>query len=322
MTAGRRLGIDVGGTKCLGVILDGAGDVIEEQRRPTPKGPEAIIATLAELARSMGPWDSIGIGVPGLVTRTGVLRAAPNLVDITNFEVGALLSNELGATVYVDNDGTCAAAAEWKTGAARGVDDFVMVTLGTGIGGGVIAGGALIRGANGFTGEIGHMVVDPAGPPCPCGRRGCWERYASGSGLARLAREAAVGRRLERVVSLAGGDAEKVRGEDVQAAAREGDSDALQVIDRFGRWVALGLANLTNILDPESFVLGGGLAASADLYLDPIQKWFTQLLYAPHLRPHPTLVFAQLGERAGAVGAALLAVVHQSGHQSGHQLGN
>ncbi len=310
MTVGRRLGIDVGGTKCLGVILDDAGEVIEEQRRPTPKGPEAIIATLAELARAMGPWDSIGIGVPGLVTRTGVLRAAPNLVDITNFEVGALLGSELGATVFVDNDGTCAAAAEWKTGAARGVDDFVMVTLGTGIGGGVIAGGSLIRGSNGFTGEIGHMVVDPDGPPCPCGRRGCWERYASGSGLARLAREAAVGRRLERVVSLAGGDAEKVRGEDVQAAAREGDSDALQVIDYFGRWVALGLANLTNILDPESFVLGGGLAASADLYLGPIQKWFTQLLYAPHLRPHPTLVFAQLGERAGAVGAALLAVVH------------
>jgi len=310
MTAGRRLGIDVGGTKCLGVILDDAGEVIEEQRRPTPKGPEAIIDTLAELARAMGPWDSIGIGAPGLVTRSGVLRAAPNLVDITNFEVGSLLSSELGTTVYVDNDGTCAAAAEWKTGAARGVDDFVMVTLGTGIGGGVIAGGVLIRGANGFTGEIGHMVVDPDGPPCPCGRRGCWERYASGSGLARLAREAAVGRRLERVVNLAGGDAEKVRGEDVQAAAREGDSDALQVIDHFGRWVALGLANLTNILDPESFVLGGGLAASADLYLSPIQKWFTQLLYAPHLRPHPTLVFAQLGERAGAVGAALLAVVH------------
>jgi glucokinase len=310
MTVGRRLGIDVGGTKCLGVILDQNGQVIEEQRRPTPKGPDAIIATLAELARAMGPWDSIGIGVPGLVTRAGVLRAAPNLVDITNFEVGALLSSELGTVVHVDNDGTCAAAAEWKTGAARGVDDFVMVTLGTGIGGGVVAGGALIRGANGFTGEIGHMVVDPDGPPCPCGRRGCWERYASGSGLARLAREAAVGRRLERVVSLAGGDAENVRGENVQAAAREGDADALQVIDHFGRWVALGLANLTNVLDPESFVLGGGLAASADLYLSPIQKWFTELLYAPHLRPHPTLVFAQLGERAGAVGAALLAVVH------------
>ena len=310
MTVGRRLGIDVGGTKCLGVILDPDGEVVEEQRRPTPKGPEAIIDTLAELATAMGPWDTIGIGVPGLVTRDGVLRAAPNLIDINDFQVGALLGAKLGHKVEVDNDGTCAAAAEWKSGAARGVSDFVMVTLGTGIGGGVIAGGALIRGANGFTGGIGHVVVDPDGPPCPCGRRGCWERYASGSGLGRLAREAAVGKRLQRVVALAGGDAERVRGEDVQAAAREGDADALQVIDLFGRWVALGLVNLTNVLDPAAFVLGGGLAASADLYLGPIQQWFTKLLYAPHLRPHPVLSFAQLGERAGAVGAALLAEVH------------
>ncbi len=302
----RRLGIDVGGTKNLAVVLDAQGEVIDQQRRPTPKGPEAIIDTLAELATSCAPFDSIGVGVPGLVGRDGVLHASPNLVEINFFRVGELLSARLGRRVQVDNDATCATAAEWKVGAARGATDMVMVTLGTGIGGGVVAGSALIRGANGFTGEIGHMVVDPDGPPCPCGRSGCWERYASGSGLARLAREAAVGRRLGRVVALAGGDAEHVRGEHVQAAAREGDTDALQVIDAFGRWVALGLANLTNILDPQVFVLGGGLAAAADLYLSPIQAWFARLLYSPDLRPHPKLVFAELGERAGAVGAALL----------------
>lgn len=305
-----RVGIDVGGTKCLGVVLDPSGVVIDEQRRPTPEGPDAIIDTLAELATSLGANGSLGVGVPGLVTRDGVLRAAPNLVDIRDFQVGRLLTEALGFKVRVDNDGTCAGAAEWKVGAAVGCADMVMVTLGTGIGGGVIAGNALIRGANGFTGEIGHMVVDPDGPPCPCGRRGCWERYASGSGLGRLAREAAVGKRLRRVVELAGGDAENVRGEDVQAAAREGDDEALAVVDSFGRWVALGLVNLANILDPEMFVLGGGLAASADLYLAPIQKWFTQLLYAPDLRPHPQLRFAQLREQAGAVGAALLPEVH------------
>jgi glucokinase len=217
-----------------------------------------------------------------------------------------MLSERLGFRVEVGNDATCAAAAEWQVGAARGASDLIMVTLGTGIGGGVVAGGQLIRGANGFTGEIGHMVVDPDGLPCPCGRRGCWERYASGSGLAQIAREAAIGKRLRRVVQFAGGDPERVRGEDVQAAAREGDVEALQVIDLFGRWVALGLNNLTNLLDPELFVLGGGLAASSDLYIGPIQKWFTELLYAPDLRPHPRLVFAELGERAGAVGAALM----------------
>lgn len=310
MTLGRRLGIDVGGTKCLGVVLDERGAVVDEQRRPTPKGPDAIIDTLVELTASLSPFDTVGVGVPGLVTRDGVLRAAPNLVGINDFQVGPLLTQRLGVEVHVDNDATAAAVAEWKIGAGRGADDCVMVTLGTGVGGGVIAGGRLIRGANGFTGEIGHMVVDPDGPPCPCGRRGCWERYASGSGLGRLAREAAVGKRLRRVVELAGGDAERVRGEDVQTAALEGDADALQVIDDFGRWVALGLANLTNVLDPERFVLGGGLAASAGLYLGPIQRWFTQLLYSPHLRPHPELRFAELGDRAGAVGAALLAEAH------------
>jgi glucokinase len=302
----RRIGIDVGGTKCLGVVLDDDGEVIEEQRRPTPPGSHAFVDTLAELAGALGVTDSLGIGVPGLVTRSGVIKASPNLVDIHDFPVGDMLSERLGFRVNVDNDATCAAAAEWKVGAAKGATDMIMVTLGTGIGGGVIAGGQLIRGANGFTGEIGHIVVDPDGPPCPCGRRGCWERYASGSGLARLAREAAIGKRLRRVVELAGGDPDDVRGENVQAAAREGDEDALRVVDTFGRWVALGLVNLTNVLDPQMFVLGGGLAASSDLYIAPIQKWFTTLLYAPDLRPHPKLMFAALGERAGAVGAAVM----------------
>ncbi len=303
-------GIDVGGTKCLGVVIDEQGEVVRQARRPTPKGPEAIISTLVRLAGELAPFDSFGVGVPGLVTRSGILRAAPNLVDIAEFEVGPRLEAELGQPVAVDNDATCAAAAEWRFGAARGVDDMVMVTLGTGIGGGIIAGGALQRGANGFAGEIGHMVVDPDGPPCPCGRRGCWERYASGSGLARLAREAAVGRRVNRVVQLAGGEPDLVRGEHVQAAAREGDADALQVIDTFGRWVALGLVNLTNFIDPAMFVLGGGLAASSDLYIGPIDRWFTELLYSPHLRPKPILTFATLGERAGAVGAALMSELH------------
>ena len=170
---------------------------------------------------------------------------------------------------------------------------------------GLVANGAVQRGMNGFAGEFGHMVVDPDGPRCPCGRRGCWERYASGSGLAMLAREAATGRRLGRVVQAAGGDPQTVRGEHVQAAARDGDPEALAVIDEFAKWVALGLSNLTNAFDPEMFVLGGGLAAGADLYLDPITKWYRELLYQPHLRPLPRVEFAHFGPLAGAVGAAI-----------------
>lgn len=310
MTGPRRAGIDVGGTKCLGVVLSPEGDVVAEHRLPTPKGPDAIVDTLAEVAHALGSFDTLGVGVPGLVTRTGTINASPNLVDVAHFHVGPMLAERLGRPVEVDNDATCATAAEWKLGAARGVDDFAMVTLGTGIGGGIVAGGALLRGVNGFSGEMGHMVVHPDGPPCPCGRRGCWERFASGSGLARLAQEAAVANRLTHVVALAGGEVESVRGEHVQQAAREGDAEALEVIDTFARWVALGLANLTNLLDPALFVLGGGLAASGDLYLAPIQSWFSRLLYSAELRPHPRVVFARMGQYAGAVGAALLADVH------------
>ncbi|MEO5901281.1 MAG: ROK family protein [Ilumatobacteraceae bacterium] len=303
---GPRVGIDVGGTKCLAVVLDATGGIVREERRPTPRGVDALIATLADLAREMGAVDSLGIGVPGLVSREGVLLAAPNLIDVGNVEVRRLLAGELGFDVRVDNDATCAMVAEWRVGAAVGLDDVVMVTMGTGIGGGIVAGGRLVRGTNGFAGEIGHMVVDPVGPPCPCGRRGCGERYASGTGLAALARTAVAVGGLAAVVALAGGSIDEIRGEHVQAAAQAGDAGALAVVDDFARWVALGLVNLTNALDPAMFVLGGGLATDARLYLDPIRRWFHSLLYSSDVRPHPVVRFGTLGERSGAVGAALL----------------
>ncbi len=305
----RRVGIDVGGTKAQAVVLDDAGDVVATAQRPTPRGDhslDALIEVLFELADEVGHDGSVGVGVPGLVTRDGVLRAAPNLDGVADFAIAELLTARFGSAVVVDNDATCATVAEWLLGAGRGTTDMVLVTLGTGIGGGIVANGALLRGRNGFAGEFGHLVIDPSGPLCPCGRRGCWERYASGSGLAMLAREAATGHRLHHVVRHAGGDPQAVRGEHVQAAARDGDPEALAVIDDFSRWVAVGLANLTNALDPELFVLGGGLAAGSDLYLEPIRRWFGELLYQPHLRAVPGIEFARLGPLAGAVGAALL----------------
>jgi glucokinase len=310
-----RVGIDVGGTKAQGVALDPVGAIVAEIQRPTPRGEGSLrplLDTLVELVGALDPSGrplAVGVGMPGLVTRGGVLRAAPNLDGVAEFDVAGLLGDRLGRSVEVDNDATCAAAAEWRLGAGVGTSNMMLITLGTGIGGGMIAGGRVHRGMNGFAGEFGHMVVDPDGPRCPCGRRGCWERYASGSGLAMLAREAATGRRLRSVVDRAGGDPQDVRGEHVQAAARDGDPEALAVIDDFGRWVALGLSNLTNAFDPEMFVLGGGLAAGADLYLGPITHWFGELLYQPHLRPMPTVAFARFGPLAGAVGAALLADV-------------
>lgn len=306
------IGLDLGGTKCLGLLVTGDGEVHDEARLPTPRGGEAVLSTLVEASRELMARagdrgvSAIGVGVPGLVDTGGVLRVAPNLPGVVELPVASALAAATGLPVRVENDATCAGWGERCLGAARGFDDVVLVTLGTGIGGGFILGGALYRGAHGYAGEIGHMVVDPNGPPCVCGQRGCWERFASGSGLGRLAREAAVAGRAEAVVALAGGDPEAVRGEHVTAAAAGGDPGALAVLERFAWWLALGLANLANVLDPQAFVLGGGLVEAGHVLVDPVRAAFGELVEAPDHRPPVAIVPAALGERAGAIGAALL----------------
>ena len=280
-----KIGIDVGGTKCLGVAVDDSGKVVQQFRLPTPHA-DGLCDTLIEIVSQLGGASSLGIGVPGLISPEGVIRASPNLVGAKELPLRQMVEDRLGIKVLVENDATCAALGEWKTGAARGATDAWVITLGTGIGGGFVSGSALQRGAHGFAGEVGHMVVDPDGPLCPCGRNGCWERYASGNGLSYLA------------------NGEK--GEDVLMRARDGDVDALGVVDTFARWVALGLVNLTNMTDPEVIVVGGGVIVSADVVMPRIGHWFEQLLYSPKHRAHPRLVVAQLGEQAGAIGAAML----------------
>lgn len=304
-------GIDLGGTKCLGLALEG-DNVVAEHRLATPTGGEAIVDTVAAvvdaLGAAAGAIQAVGVGAPGLVTREGVLRDAPNLQGVSELALGRELARRLGVTVCVDNDATAATWGERLLGAAAGRDDVVMVTLGTGIGGGAVCHGELARGANGFAGEVGHMVVAPQGPPCPCGRRGCWERFASGSGLGRLGREAARAGRAAAVVERAGGTVDDVRGEHVTEAAAAGDAEALAVVEEFGWWLALGLANLASIFDPELFVIGGGLVAAADLLLEPARQAFPALLQAADHRPPIPIVTALLGERAGAIGAAALAI--------------
>lgn len=311
-------GLDLGGTKLLGVVLDATGDdaPLLTERVPTPEGPDAVKAALVELGselvtRSRVELDrdvmAVGLGAPGLVDRSGTLRYGPNLPGVVDVALADVLSTGLRLPTTVDNDATCAAWGEHERGAAKGRNHSITITLGTGIGAGITVKGEVLRGANGFAGEPGHMVVDPTGPLCPCGRRGCWERYASGSGLGRLAREAAHAGSATRVVELAGGDAEDVKGEHVTRAAGEGDAEALQVFTRFAWWVALGIANVVNLLDSEVVVLGGGLAEAGDLLMLPTRRAYRELVLAADHRPEVPIVVAQLGEQAGAIGAALLA---------------
>lgn len=313
------IGIDVGGTKSLAVLHLGGTDVLRAER-PTPSGSASLLDTIAELsaeiedsARRLGmsqetTWD-VGVGLPGLVTRSGVLRAAPNLIDVVELDAKKILEDRLLKRVWVDNDATCAAVAEWREGAGADCDDFLLVTIGTGIGAGIIANGRLLRGTNGFAGELGHMFVDPAGPPCPCGRSGCWERYASGSGLALLARRAVENGRGDDFVQQAG-SIDRIRGEDVADLASRGSVQALGVLDEFGRWIAVGLSNMVNVLDPERIVIGGGAARMGDLLVHPVRSWLEKVLYASDHRPTPDVVIARFGENAGAIGAGMLPFVH------------
>jgi len=304
----RTVGVDVGGTKCLAVALE-AGRIIDERRVPTPVGEPAVLEAVAGVVAEVAGTTElrgVGIGMPGFVDRAGVLRFAPNLPGVVDFPIREELEARLGIPVVADNDATCAAWGERQLGAAQGYNDVILVTLGTGIGGGIVAGGSLLRGANGFGGEIGHMVINTDGPPCPCGQRGCWERYASGSGLAGIAQRAAAEGRAPRVLARAGGEPAMVRGEHVTVAAAEGDRGAQDVLTELGWWVAQGLANLANVFDPEAFVLGGGLVEAGDLLLNPVRAAFAELLTGAAYRPPVDILPATLGEHAGAIGAACL----------------
>lgn len=306
------VGIDVGGTKCLGLSLGPDGAVVAERRVATPKGADAIVEAVSGMVEALAPEPgadlSVGVGLPGLVDIEGVLRFAPHLPAVVDLPLGELLRDRFpGARVRVENDASCAGWAERELGAARGAGHAVVLTLGTGVGGSIITDGRLLRGEHGYAGEIGHMVVVAEGPPCACGRHGCWELYASGNGLGVLGREAARAGQGGRTVDLAGGDPADVRGEHVTAAAAEGDAEAAAVMARFGWWVALGLLNLANVLDPQVFVLGGGLAESGEVLLGPTRSALAELVGAVEWRPGVDVVVAELGGRAGAVGAALLA---------------
>ena len=313
------IGVDVGGTKALALIVARDGRVLGEVKSVTPHDgssaagtatAEVLTAQVRELCAQQGLNPSavpIGIGLPGLMRRDGRLAFAPNLQSASGADLGKLLGSSLtSAFVFCENDANCAALCEHEWGAGRGIADFVMVTLGTGIGGGVVADGQLVRGRSGFAGEIGHMVVEARGAPCQCGGFGCWERYASGGGLRRLTSEAAAAGRLPTLVERRG-EAAAVRPEDVTTAAGEGLDEAVALMREMGWWLALGLSNLAAILDCGHFVIGGGLSAASELVLPYARECLIDLVEGYDARPTITVTTSMFGPRSGAMGAALVA---------------
>ena len=266
---------------------------------------EQVLDLVADLQDEVGPLVGIGVGSPGLVDRLGVLRYAPNLPGVADLDLTGPLRQRFGLPVVAENDASCAALAEHRLGAARGTNHAVVITQGTGIGGGIIVEGRLLRGAHGFAGEPGHILVDVHGPRCACGAPGHWEAVASGTGLANLARQLVAEGRGGGLVSRAGGDPTALRGEHVSAALDDGDPDAAEVLGRFARWVAHGLGTLVSLFDPEVIVLGGGLSAISGDFLDQVRAALPDTVLAWAQRPPVPVVSAELGAEAGAIGAAV-----------------
>ncbi|KJE20960.1 glucokinase [Frankia torreyi] len=312
-TAGLTIGVDVGGTKVAAGVVDGAGTVLASVRRPTPghsasEVADTIAAVVAELSADY-EVKAVGIGAAGWIdaNRSRVLFA-PNLAwrdEPLRDEV----SGRVGLPVVVENDANAMAWAEYRFGAGRGRRDLVCLTVGTGIGSGIVLGGELYRGAFGIGAETGHMRMVPDGHLCGCGNHGCWEQYASGRALVRAARQIAAldPSAAAAMLEACGGDAERLTGPDVTEAARKGDPAAIRCLTEIGQWLGEGMASLTAVLDPDRFVIGGGVSDSGELLLGPARERFAQTVPGRAHRPRAEVVIAELGSQAGLVGAADLA---------------
>lgn len=305
------IGLDIGGTavKAAGVARDGA--VVERlERRTDPSAAtKSILATLEELIGRLQAGGravtAIGVGAAGFVDfAAGSVTFSPNVV-YDDPQVATAVGVRFGLPVFVDNDANAAVWGERTFGCCPGADDVVMLTLGTGIGSGIVANGRLVRGATGAGAEIGHMVVDPSGPPCSCGLRGCLEQLASGTAIARLA-HLALGKDPDSAIPAFAGPDGEITGEAVAKAAREYDQTARDVLRKAGTALGIGLSNVVNVFDPELIVLGGSVVNAGEPYLGPARDQLARMMQAQRRRPM-RLDVAVLGADAGIVGAAALA---------------
>jgi glucokinase len=308
------IGVDIGGTKVAGGLVDENGTVVSRVRRRTPSlDPVATETTLAEvileLAGQVDEVVAVGIGAAGFVDPDGsTVRFAPNLAWREE-PLRQRVEERTGFQVVVENDGNTAAWGEVRFGAGRGERDVIVVGVGTGIAGGLVLDGQLYRGRWGTAGEWGHLRLVPEGRPCGCGRRGCWEQYASGNALVREAREraSALPEAAAGLLGYGDGTVEGLTGPMITEAARVGDPLAVACLADVGRWLGRGIAEVVSVLDPGLVVVGGGVSEAGELLLAPARTEFSSAVVGAAHRPHAPFVAATLGNDAGLVGAADLA---------------
>jgi len=317
------VGIDLGGTNLRAAVVSEAGEVAGRARKPTQaaEGPDAVISRMAEVAAEAceaagldrSSVAAIGVGAPGpLNTRTGVVVTAPNLPGWRNIKLKDKLERASGVTTFVENDANAAAWGEKWVGAGRDVDNLIMFTLGTGVGGGIIIDGKLLHGIDDSAAEVGHITVRPGGPICGCGNDGCVEALASATAVARRAREMVEAGRGVILRDLVGGDPSRIEAKTVHEAILAGDADSVSLMADVALDLGIAIADLVNVLNPEMIIIGGGMAAMGEYLFEPLRATVVARSFeAPARRAR--IVPAQLGDDAGIIGAAGVALLSVEG---------
>lgn len=312
------LGIDLGGTKTVTAVADSQGKMLSRHHSKTPaaKGREAVIQSILESAGraldqagiAASELRAVGIGAPGLSNpETGILFTSPNLPGWRDVPLKDIIEGEIGKKAFLINDANAAALGELYYGAGRGSCHFIYITISTGIGGGIIIDGKIYSGSTGTAAEVGHMTIDDDGPVCNCGNRGCWETLASGTALAREARNRIKAGANTSILDYVSGDLERVTAQIIQRAAEGGDVLAKELIGRTGYYVGVGLANLINIFNPELIVIGGGLSNMGDMLLGPAFEAAEARAFKEAYRT-VRFAMAELGGDSGVLGAAAFAL--------------
>jgi glucokinase len=308
------IGIDVGGTKILGGVVDENGSVLSTARTDTPRqGGRVLTQAISDIAKELltkHEATSVGVSAAGFVSSDRkTMLATPNIADWNGVNLDYELTTLIGLPVIIENDANAAAWGEAKFGAGRNQAHMMMLTVGTGIGGGIVINGALYRGAFGIAAEFGHIRVVPDGHICGCGARGCFEQYASGNALLRHAREAinASPEIARNLLSRGDGTVAGLTGSAITDAARDGDPVALAAFNTTGQWLGAGIASLSVILDPACVVIGGGVIEAGEILLKPTREALERTMPFAGKHPYPEIIAAQLGNKAGLVGVADLA---------------
>lgn len=308
------IGIDIGGTKIAGAVVSEQGEIVEERRVATQAGDshaiiDAVIAMVTEFT-ARHEVIAAGVAAPGFIdAEQSTVYYTPNIAW-RNEPLRERLLSRLSLDVTIDNDANAAGWAEYRFGAGRDVSDMTMLTIGTGVGGAIVTGGALFRGGFGAGAELGHMRIVPDGLPCGCGARGCIEQYGSGRALMRMANEIADVGGIGLALAEARAQHGELDGAIVGSLIAEGDPGAVRALQELGAWLGQACASLSAVLDPQLFVFGGGVAVAGDLLLDPVRESFRQHVPARGYHPEPEFVIAELVNDAGVVGAADLARIH------------